>query len=110
MVTGVYHLKLAGGFYIYRGLRGFGAFGPHPPGPRPKTFILLANSLQIYKLNKYTATWMELCQTSDHIYIYKGLRGSRLFGTTLRGCIRKTVTLSPKMLQIHKQSQFMANA
>ena len=68
---------------------GSGAFGAHPPGARAKTYILLTNSLQIYKLNQYTATWMELCQTSDHIYIYKGLRGSGAFGVTLRGTAPK---------------------
>ena len=35
--------------------------------------MLDADTLQIQKPIQFIATWMKLCQTIDHIYIYKGL-------------------------------------
>ena len=45
-----------------------------------------------------------------HLYIYKGLRGSGAFGPHPSEFHPKTVILNAKMLQIHKQTQFMTNS
>ena len=72
--------------YIYKGLRGSGGFGPHPPGLRPQNSHFESQNAPDSQTKSIHGQCLRLRQTVGHIYIY--IRGLGCLGPsdpTLRG-------------------------